>query len=1287
MLIRPWNYHDEGVAEHDLSREWRNGPYNLLCLATQLKNAGIPFRLVDLEPILVKVCGDDSKCLEYLAYEISSFRPDIIGFSFFSYQFLEVDRIVKYVKAVCHTNRLEPVLIAGGIHASVEPRQTLNELGFDYVFVGEADAEIVELGRGKVPENIPGIVTKHTTTIQKGQPVEELNSLPFVDWSLCDYKFYSHLNSAKISSRPVRTLDLSMSRGCLNRCGFCAYSALSKLRFYSPEYLVDNIAHMLSSYGIDSIYFIDSSVGNNRDVLEGFCKKFMQRNLQYSCEWYANMRADQIDESLLKLLWAAGCRSLFYGFESGSQRILDLMNKHCTVEQNVKAAEIHNRLGFLYHASMVLGYPGETEQDIKLTFDFLERTMPPFIGINWYVPLPGSRDYNRLKKNGKLQVQNPHEWRRIGEVLTTGHVYANIEENHFRQLFSDAQTLVSRITAKDLNTLAGSHPSVTKTKAHSIEQAPPRVERNTIMSEKDLACSSEFELKLREKWRELPATRQERKFSSEMLEWSDEELLAYWEECKQQTCTPEVRGWYQELHKNEFAGLEIADVGPGVGLDGIFFAEHGAHVTFVDIVVDNLKLLKRICRLKGVETDYYFIDDFFNFHFSKEFDAFVCIGSLINAPFEFMKRQIEAMSKFLKVNGKVLMLAYPKERYLQSGAQDFAEFGKMTDGERTPWAEWYDDEKVEALFGPNFKLNWSRNFGEDNIEFNWFELTKIESETVDVQHRYTNSELCNINTLEWAKDCPCKGLVKKHADKYLAGMEIKRILDFGSGTNEEITEIVPEAEEYHFLDERSLPPQKTNYYLLKQSASKKIPLPDNYLDVVTTNGSFDHFTQRDRIEAFLEIERCLRPGGIFLFGCEYIDFTPRDNFFLKTQRDADMLARNCQLYDNINLSEIVEKMSSLKICQKDLSKLPTGQPLHELVSPQEAKYYTESSKNGTQVTWGSFIVVFKKELLEIKSSQDNIESNRFELAKLQGDVYSKRKKQYGCNILQPATHQFTCHGQTPQPTFGQQESVGTACATKPKILVEPQQENSITIPSVPVQRLHEELGFARAINYPQSSLNKPLEQWKMEVDDSPIFRYIYHNILPRRHLEFGTWQGAGTLYCLEECDATVWTINLPGGENKSNGLPAYSLYPDELASAREWAERIGMAEQDSYRTDCLGFIGRFYLEKGLGSRVCQIYGDSTKWDISNYPPMFFDTALIDGGHKEDVVITDTAKAFELLRSGGLIMWHDFCPPIYDKFETTLGVMRAIHQQWEWINEQTLKLFWICPSWILVGVKK
>ena len=84
----------------------------------------------------------------------------------------------------------------------------------------------------------------------------------------------------------------------------------------------------------------------------------------------------------------------------------------------------------------------------------------------------------------------------------------------------------------------------------------------------------------------------------------------------------------------------------------------------------------------------------------------------------------------------------------------------------------------------------------------------------------------------------------------------------------------------------------------------------------------------------------------------------------------------------------------------------------------------------------------------------------------------------------------------------------------------------IDVSVVSVKDLHVKLGFSTPIDYPVSSLAKPLTKWNMEIDDAPIFRYLYRNIMPLRHLEFGTWQGTGVLYCLEECDATVWTINL-----------------------------------------------------------------------------------------------------------------------------------------------------------------
>lgn len=496
-----------------------------------------------------------------------------------------------------------------------------------------------------------------------------------------------------------------------------------------------------------------------------------------------------------------------------------------------------------------------------------------------------------------------------------------------------------------------------------------------------------LEQTLRVKWHEIPATRQERAFSSDLLNWPDYQLLEYWEECKQQTTTPNVRGWFQDLYKDDFAGLDVADVGPGVGVDGIYFAQRGANVTFVDIVEDNLRLLERICTLKGIKANFYFIDDFFLYHFNRNFDVFLFIGSMINAPFDFTQRQLQAMLKFLRPGGKVLMLGYPKERYIQLGARSCEEFGKMTDGERTPWCEWYDDEKIRALFGSEFRLNWSRNFGSDNTEFNWFDLTKSSQ--------------------------------------------------------------------------------------------------DGFAESTSTS-------------------------------------------------------------NNLYISE------------------------------------------------------------------------------------------YGISV--PLVHIF---------------DLDSAC------------------------------GFDDPIDYPKSSLTRKFAQWKMEVDDAPIFRYIYRNTMPKRHLEFGTWLGKGTVFCLEECSATVWTINRPFGESGE-----YGFYPEEMDDAHQWAKRVGInVSECGYSSDSVAFIGKSYLERNLGNRVCQIYCDSREWDSSNYPDGFFDSVLIDGGHEKAVVVSDTRKAIPLLRSGGIMMWHDFCATEYQAFESTRGVMAAIAEVWGHLNRQFSRLFWIYPSMMLVGIKK
>jgi anaerobic magnesium-protoporphyrin IX monomethyl ester cyclase len=447
MLVQPWNFHDEGVAHHDLSREWRNGPYSLVLLATELIRLGHEVRIVDMMRDLVTLQGSVEACLHMFGESIRGFHPDIIGFGFFSIHYFEVKTAVEHARRTCEEIGIHPLFLAGGIHASTEPHDTIAELAFDYAFVGEGDLGLPEIARGQSPDSIRGVVGAGTQAYQKGAEVRPLDSLPFPDWSLCDYGFYAHPSYAKVKFRTARTLDLIMGRGCVYKCAFCAYNALSSVRFYSAAYLVEQVEYMVRSFDIDSVYFTDSTIGNNRKLIIEFSELMIRKGLSERVQWFANMRPNQVNEELLRLMWRAGCRFLFYGFESGSQRVIDLMIKGMDVRENYRAAELHNKLRFPYHASILLGYPGETESDILETFRFLETVKPPIVGVNWYVPLPGSPDYDKLKAEGVIQTEDPMEWRRIGEV-NSARVYADVPEQRVRELFARAERMAYVETPK-----------------------------------------------------------------------------------------------------------------------------------------------------------------------------------------------------------------------------------------------------------------------------------------------------------------------------------------------------------------------------------------------------------------------------------------------------------------------------------------------------------------------------------------------------------------------------------------------------------------------------------------------------------------------------------------------------------------------------------------------------------------------------------------------------------------------------------------------------------------------
>jgi predicted O-methyltransferase YrrM len=243
------------------------------------------------------------------------------------------------------------------------------------------------------------------------------------------------------------------------------------------------------------------------------------------------------------------------------------------------------------------------------------------------------------------------------------------------------------------------------------------------------------------------------------------------------------------------------------------------------------------------------------------------------------------------------------------------------------------------------------------------------------------------------------------------------------------------------------------------------------------------------------------------------------------------------------------------------------------------------------------------------------------------------------------------------------------------------------IEAVATAQAGERLGFGEPLQLSPASAGRPLTRWKMAEDDQPIFRWLYRHHRPLRHLEFGTWRGDGTCYVLEESDAAVWTINLLEGERKPDGGFAYC--EAGVGDVPPWAHgrtlRDGRIE---HQTDAFGFIGSEYRRRGLAHRVYQVYCNSLEWDPRSIPPGFFDSVLIDGGHTPEVVASDTRKALPLVRPGGLVLWHDYCldDEAVDKCSSVQGVVEAVHAMHDELRLHMRDLFWINPSWILVGVK-
>jgi radical SAM superfamily enzyme YgiQ (UPF0313 family) len=281
--------------------------------------------------------------------------------------------------------------------------------GADFVITGEGEMTLLELvnaiNNGETDfSGIHGLAyLKEGNAIKTlGRPVmKDLDYLPLPAWDLVDIKPYkeSWLRNAGYFS-----LNMGTTRGCPFKCNWCAKPIYgNRYNSRSPENVVAEIRMLKDKFGIDHIWFCDDIFGLKPGWVEEFSRLIQQECLKI--RFKIQSRADLlVEKDLVKALAAAGCENAWIGAESGSQKILDAMDKGTTIAQIRQSTFLMKKYGIKPSFFIQFGYPGEQKEDIENTISMINDLLPFEIGISISYPLPGTVFYERVKADLKTKT-------------------------------------------------------------------------------------------------------------------------------------------------------------------------------------------------------------------------------------------------------------------------------------------------------------------------------------------------------------------------------------------------------------------------------------------------------------------------------------------------------------------------------------------------------------------------------------------------------------------------------------------------------------------------------------------------------------------------------------------------------------------------------------------------------------------------------------------------------------------------------------------------------------------
>ncbi|MBN2121327.1 MAG: radical SAM protein [Candidatus Omnitrophica bacterium] len=344
-----------------------------------------------------------SQTIESFKDQLKRKQYDLVGISVATPTYrpgLNLSKIVK--ETLPHS-----LLVVGGPFTGMNPGQMLEICPeVDVEFIGESEETIPELFDAvlnrKPLSGVEGIAYREDAEVRinpRRAFIKDLDSIPYPKRDI--FKLYEYVSlPGQFFKLPI--LAMITSRGCPFRCNFCEDYILwgGRCRFRSAENVYAEMEELVKRYKAREIKFFDDTFTASRRRTVELCELLIRRKLNII--WRICTRIDTVDEELFSLMYRAGLRSVNFGIESGSDRILKAMNKGFTKEQVRRAVSAARKAGLETKGSFMLNYPGDTKETTLETLAFVDELQLDFVGYNLFNPLMGRQLKDYVEKNYRI---------------------------------------------------------------------------------------------------------------------------------------------------------------------------------------------------------------------------------------------------------------------------------------------------------------------------------------------------------------------------------------------------------------------------------------------------------------------------------------------------------------------------------------------------------------------------------------------------------------------------------------------------------------------------------------------------------------------------------------------------------------------------------------------------------------------------------------------------------------------------------------------------------------------